>query len=49
MRNNNLKGRSQITYNHKVKRMTKLWKSNKKLQEKFTLDNWLSKIKKVNK
>jgi hypothetical protein len=35
-----------ISYNHKIDRLTKYWNHCPKLQEKISLEKWLSQIKK---
>ena len=43
-----MKGRTTKTYNHKINRMTKKWKESPNIQKRFTLEEWLSKIRKPN-
>ena len=47
-RKGRLKGRSYRTHQNKKKRLEKLYNKSKKLQAKYTLEEWIGKIKEPN-
>lgn len=40
------KGRSVKTYQHKLKKMEGIYKKNKKIQDRYTMEEWLKNVKK---
>jgi len=46
-RNTPIKKRSQSCYDKKCKKLEKVYSNCPKIREKYTLEQWLSKVKKV--